>query len=326
MEKIPVYFAPMEGITGYPFRNAYEECFPGIDGYYTPFISANETFSFSTREVRDTARENNRVPMLVPQVMTNQGECFAWAVEKMAELGYTEVDLNAGCPSGTVVQKDKGAGMLRYTYRLDSFFEEAFDALEKRGLRGIRISVKTRLGLEQAEEMNSLLPVFDRYPIDKLILHPRVRREMYNGRPNLEAFAQCYQNAAHPVVYNGDITSPEDYERIVKMFPQLSGVMIGRGLLMRPSLVREIRGGDGMTKGELRAFLEKLICNYRGEFENDHNMLVKLKEYWSWLGQSFSGAERYVKEIRKSADMLHYQAAVRNLFANCEIRENKNDH
>ncbi|ETP73864.1 tRNA-dihydrouridine synthase [Lachnospiraceae bacterium JC7] len=322
----------MEGITGYPFRNAFQQCFPGVDRFYTPFLSANDTFSFTTREIRDTDPENNRVPDLVPQIITNNAEMFVWAIEEMVKLGYREVNLNIGCPSGTVVAKGKGSGMLKSLDRLDEFFEESFELLQKRGIGchdnaslqetvtspSVRISVKTRIGIHNASEAGDIIPVYNRYPLSEVIVHGRVQKEFYKGEIHYDVFRQFIEECRHPLVYNGDICTKADYEKIVELFPEIDTVMIGRGLLMNPSLVREIKGGEKATLQEIKHFHETLVDNYIPEMGSDKNLLFKVKEYWNWLSKSFSGSERYMKDIRKAHSLAEYRAAVRNLMANCE--------
>ena len=334
-------FAPMEGITGYPFRNAFQQCFPGVDRFYTPFLSANDTFSFTTREIRDTDPQNNIVPDLVPQIITNNAEMFVWAVEEMMKLGYREVNINLGCPSGTVVAKGKGSGMLRYPDRLDEFFETAFNLLAKKNIRyqnitneytgeadsdtqasdkqSVLISVKTRIGIYDKSEAEGLIPIFNRYPLSDVIVHSRVQKEIYRGEVHYDIFRDFIESSKHHLVYNGDICTKEDFEKIKEMFPEIDTVMIGRGLLMNPALVREIKGGEKLTLPEVKAFHKTLLSNYVPEMGSDKNLLFKVKEYWNWLSKSFTGSDKYMKEIRKSRSLPEYEAAVRTLFANCEL-------
>lgn len=331
-------FAPMEGITGYPFRNAFQQCFPGIDRFYTPFLSANDTFSFTTRELRDTDPVNNFVPDLVPQIITNNPEMFVWAIEEMVKLGYKEVNLNLGCPSGTVVAKGKGSGMLRNIDTLDEFFEETFDLLEKHGISytdtsvpesegsdikgsGVRISVKTRIGIYDSAEAESIIPVYNRYPISEVIVHGRVQKEFYRGEIHYDVFRSFIENSKHHLVYNGDILTKSDYEKICRMFPEIDTVMLGRGLLINPSLIREIQGGERASLEELKHFHETLLNNYIPEMGSDKNLLFKVKEYWSWLSKSFTDSERYMKDLRKAKNLAEYKAAVRNLTANCKLEQ-----
>lgn len=319
------YFAPMEGVTGYCFRNAFQHSFSGIDRYYTPFLSANDSFQFTHREERDVAPENNEGLSVVPQIITNDPEMLVWAMLQMAELGYTEVNLNAGCPSGTVVAKGKGAGLLRDPDRLDALLESVFELLERRGFgpgQGPALSIKTRIGAWSPEEAEELLKIYNRYPLKKLIVHPRVQKEMYRSEVHLEVFRDFVQGSKHPLVYNGDICTTADYQRITSLFPSVDTVMIGRGLLKNPALVREIQGGSPASIEELKTFHEELLQNYQREMQSERNTLFKMKEFWSWLGQSFEGSERFMKDIRKADSILRYRAAVRNLLAGCPRKEN----
>lgn len=318
------YFAPMEGVTGYCFRNAYHAAFPGMDRFYTPFLSANDSFQFTHREERDVAPENNQGLTVIPQIITNDPEMLVWAMLQMAERGYTEVNLNAGCPSGTVVAKGKGAGLLRDPDRLDEFLESTFTLLEREGFgpgKGLSLSVKTRIGAWSSEEAEELLRIYNRYPLQELIVHPRVQKEMYRSEVHLDVFQMFTEASKHPLVYNGDIRTPADYQRITAQFPSISAVMIGRGLLMSPALVREIRGGPAASMEELKSFHEALLLNYQREMQSERNTLFKMKEFWNWLGQSFDGSERFLKEIRKADSILRHRAAVRNLLAGCPRKE-----
>ena len=308
----------MEGVTGYCFRNAYASAFPGIDRFYTPFLSANDTFQFTHREECDVAPENNVGLEIVPQIITSHAEMFVWAIEQMLSLGYTEVNLNAGCPSGTVVAKGKGAGLLRDPEKLDAFLEESFELLDRRGLdQQVRISVKTRIGAWAPDEAEKLISVYNRYPLKDLIVHPRVQKQIYRGEVHLDAFRRFVEESKHHLVYNGDIVTIDDVTHIAELFPSIDCIMIGRGLLMNPALVREVRGGAGATLEELKCFHETLLANYQKEMQSDRNTLFKMKEYWNWLSQSFEGSEHYMKEIRKADTIVRYRAAVRNLMGNC---------
>ena len=114
----------MEGITGYTFRNVHHHCYPGMDRYFTPFISPNQHHAVNPKEHRDVVQSNNSEVPIVPQVLTNKSELFLWAARELKEkYGYTEVNLNLGCPSKTVVSKQKGSGFLGDTEKLNRFFD-----------------------------------------------------------------------------------------------------------------------------------------------------------------------------------------------------------
>lgn len=208
------YCAPLEGITGHCFRTAHHRFFPGMEAYYTPFVVATYTNKLKSREKRDVLPENNRGVPTVPQILTSRPEEFLHCAGFLAEFGYAEVNLNLGCPVGTVTAKGKGSGMLRTPDVMDRFLDAVFEGAEKIPVtdadgnrRPLRISVKTRLGWADPAEFDSLLAVYRRYPLEKLIVHARTRQELYRGRPELETFAAAYRAAGGELrlCYNGDV-------------------------------------------------------------------------------------------------------------------------
>ncbi len=321
------YFAPMEGITGYPFRNTFEKYFPGADRYYSPFLVANQTFHFKKKELRDVAPENNGTVNLIPQVMTPQADQFVWAVQVLSELGYQEVNLNLGCPSATVVTRHKGAGMLEDPERLDRFFEEVFEGLKKAALyQEVEvsnhsgsipgISIKTRIGFSDVKESARLTEIFNRYPFCKIIIHPRLREEYYKGEPQRDVFGKMMEDLKAPVVYNGDLCSVEDVQKLKEDFPDLQAVMIGRGALQNPALFRMLRAEEegknpkayALQKSELRPYLDELFENYSREMSGDVQVMFKMKELWAHLKVLFPGSEKAMKKLKKAKTRADYES------------------
>lgn len=312
------YFAPMEGITGYPFRNTFQKYFPGADRYYSPFLVANQTFHFKKKELRDVDPKNNDTLHLIPQVMTNQAEQFVWAVETLGSLGYQEVNFNLGCPSATVVTRYKGAGMLADADRLDRFFEDVFDGLEKRtdkSLESPGISLKTRIGFSDVKEAVRLTEIFNRYPFCEIIIHPRLREEYYSGSVHREIFKEMFLELEHPVVFNGDLCTIDDVEKLKETLPDLGAVMIGRGALRNPALFRMLQTAEEgkdqenavLQKSELRTFLDELFEQYSREMSGDVQVMFKMKELWSYLKDLFPGSEKAMKKLRKAKTRADYE-------------------
>ena len=200
--KMKYYMAPMEGLTGYIYRNAYHACYHPMDKYFTPFLSPKANSSLSFRELNDILPEHNQGMYVVPQILTNQAEDFIRTAKELQEYGYSEINLNLGCPSGTVVSKYKGAGFLGLPDSLDRFLDEVCGKMEGMGME---LSVKTRLGLVSPDEFTGLLEIYNRYPLKELILHPRVRTDYYKNTPNMPAFGSGFDGCRAPVCYNGDI-------------------------------------------------------------------------------------------------------------------------
>lgn len=308
------FFAPMEGITGYVYRNAHHRYFRGIDQYYTPFLVPNQNRRLTSRETADISPEHNQGVPVVPQIMSCKADEFIWAARKVRALGYGEVNLNLGCPSATVVTRKRGAGFLAFPEELDAFLSQVCEALEPLDLK---LSVKTRTGREHREEFPGLLEIFSRYPLKRLVIHPRLQKDFYENTPDLEAFALAVEHSACPVCYNGDLFSQEDICRIREQFPSLDCVMMGRGLVANPALAE----GQAPDKDRIGAFHEALLEGYCQAIPGDRNVLFKMKEVWGYLGCSFTNFEKYGKKIKKSQRLSEYGQVVRQLLAEQEIRE-----
>ena len=331
------YLAPLEGVTGYIFRNALKEYFPGTDRYFTPFIVPDQKHALRKRELRDILPENNQVKELVPQILTSDPVRFVETAKALAEYGYEEVNLNLGCPSGTVVAGGRGAGMLADVDRLDRFLDQIFRDTD------LHISVKTRIGMEHPEEGYTLMKIYNQYPISEVIIHPRTRKEFYKGEPHLDVFGELLAMSKHPVCYNGNLFTVRDYEQFRARFPQVERVMIGRGVLADPGLMRRLKslehaqktGEDASRKEndmeqpgseiyrtgkqELRAFHDTIFRQYREIFDEDKNAIFHMKELWSYLMHSFEGSESYAKKIRKTSSLNEYRCEVGNLFRVCDL-------
>lgn len=331
------YLAPLEGVTGYIFRNALEEYFPGTDRYFTPFIVPDQKHALRKRELRDVLPENNQVKELVPQILTSDPVRFVETAKALAEYGYEEVNLNLGCPSGTVVAGGRGAGMLADVEKLDCFLDQIFRDTD------LRISVKTRIGIERPEEGYTLMKIYNQYPISEVIIHPRTRKEYYKGEPHLDVFSELLAMSQHPVCYNGNLFTVRDYEQFRARFPQVERVMIGRGVLADPGLMQRLksfehaqktgedsgRKENGMEqprseiyrtgKQELRAFHDTIFRQYREIFDEDKNAIFHMKELWSYLVHSFEGSEPYAKKLRKTSSLNEYRCEVGNLFCACSL-------
>lgn len=301
-----LYLAPMEGITTYTFRNTHAELFGDCDAYYAPFIVPTENERLSLKSLRDIKRENSKVN-LIPQVMCSTADAFFEFERKIKEIGYDEVNINFGCPSGTVVKKARGSGALKDTKRLDRLLSDIFDKTD------IKISVKTRAGFYSHDEFYDILKIYKKYPISKLIVHPRVREEYYRGEPNLESFKKAYEILREKLCYNGNIYSVEDYKNIEKCFPEIKSVMIGRGCVKNPAIFREIKGGKRLTTAELVNFSNTLEKKYLELFKSETNTLRKLKEIWMHAITNYPEETKIIKAVKKSSKLSELNNALNSL-------------
>lgn len=307
------YLAPMEGITGFIYRNSYEKFFGGIDKYFAPFVVPNSSKSLKTKELRDVLPENNKGINLVPQILTNDSEGFILTAKKLKDLGYNEINLNLGCPSGTVVGKKRGAGFLAHREELDKFLEEIFK------IDHMKISIKTRLGMDKSEEFYELIKIYNKYPMEELIIHPRTRQDFYGNKPNLEVFKDAISLSKNTVCYNGDIFTLEDHNKLVEEFKEVDKIMLGRGILANPALMNEILNNEFMDKKVLKEFHDEIFSKYREVFNEDRNAMFRMKELWGYMIYMFSNNKKYAKKIKKAQKVVDYNQAVTSLFLEQDI-------
>ena len=305
-------FAPMEGITYSAYRLLHRELFGGADRYYAPFIAPDSTGRFKAGNLRDILPENNTGLPLVPQLLCNAAAPFLAVAAELEAMGYREVNLNLGCPSGTVVAKHKGAGMLGDPEQLKRVLGEIFERCP------LRVSVKTRLGLHSAAEFRGILEIYRQYPLSRLIVHARDREGMYRSEPDQEAFSQAL-DCPFPVEYNGNIFTPGDLAALKTRFPALEAVMLGRGAVANPALFREILGGAPLSAGELREFHDRLCDAYLAGGLAPNYTVSRMKELWFYQRCLFPGGERAVKAILKARTLPDYRAAVSALFASVPL-------
>lgn len=311
------YFAPFEGISGYIYRNVYREIFEEVpDKFFAPFIAVNSQGKIRHRESADISPENNQGITLVPQLLGNNGKDFVTCIRQLEQIGYREVNLNLGCPYGTVVAKKKGAGLLADRELLERVLDEVFTHSP------IAVSVKTRAGMESAQEWEEILEIYNQYPLSELILHPRVREDFYRNKPHMEAYKTALEKSRAKVCYNGDIFTPGDYSDLIEKFPKTERIMLGRGMLCNPALLSQIKGVERLSKERVRNFHDRIYQEYRARILGDVNTLFKMKELWNYMQYLFEDREKYIKKIRKAQRAKEYESAVRTLFAECRIREN----
>ena len=309
-----LYFAPMEGLTDDIFRRTHRACFSGIDKYFIPFVAPTQHCVFTPKEKAALAVENNRGLYAVPQVLTKNSEYFLWAAREMADLGYPEVNLNLGCPSPTVVPKGKGAGMLKDLDALKAFLDDIFANAP------IRVSIKTRIGLESTEEWPALLSLYAQYPVHELIIHVRTRSEFYKGDVHRDAFALAQKTVSCPLCYNGDLFTAQDCLDTLREFPGAS-LMLGRGIMVNPALSQEATGGEKLNIAQLRHFHDTLIKGYH-ERHPQSVVMGRMRDVMKMICMGFDNAKKPLKAICKARTEEAYLEAVEQLFTTCELSKN----
>lgn len=310
------YLAPMEGVTDARFRNLYHRLFAPFDKYFTPFLSPTAEHVLTARQLREIDPARCEAWPLTPQLLTRDAGAFVWMAERLAELGYSEVNLNLGCPSGTVVSKGKGSGMLRDPEQLRAFLDEIFAGCP------IGISIKTRLGLREPEEFPRLLELYNQYPLTELIIHPRVQAQQYRGGVAREVFLWALRESHAPVCYNGDLFQAEDLPPLLQQAPELDRIMLGRGAVANPGLLAQLRGQPALTPEQLQTFHDGLYEQVRCDLSGERAALYKMREYWSYFATLFPQPHRQLKKIRKAEHFDRYEAAAREILTTQPLNPN----
>ena len=305
------YFAPMEGITDSIYRRVHHKYFGGVDRYYMPFLSPTIHRQLTHKEDRELPVASSEAFSAVPQILTKVAEDFLWAAQVCKDRGYDEVNLNVGCPSGTVVSKGKGSGMLRDLNALDAFLEEIFTKSP------LPVSVKTRLGLEDKAEFPAILEVYNRYPIQELTIHPRVRKQFYSGEVEMDLFRYAAENSKNPLCFNGNLNNLRQIENFSALFPQIEAVMIGRGLIGDPGMLAP----SGTDRQILEAFMTELLETYIDVFGGARNAMFRMKENWGFLRHRFADSERLWKDLRKTTDLAEYRRITAQMFRTLPLVE-----
>lgn len=305
----PIHFAPLQGFTEAPYRLIHQAVCGGVASYYTPFIRL-EHGQIRKKDLRESLPENNPKAVVVPQIIAGNTDEFLTLADNLYERGHRRIDFNMGCPFPPQARAGRGSGLLPHADRVAAIMTEIARLHQE---RQIDFSVKMRLGQEATEEAFALLPLLNATPLTHVTLHPRVGKQQYAGELEMEAFRKFYEQCQAPLIFNGMLTSVDDILRIEEQFPHLAGVMIGRGLLSRPTLAQEYASGKRLSDGEVRQyFLEmhrRLLAHYEQAIEGGESQLIqKMHTFWEYAEPLFE--HKAVKKILKSGNLRNYRAAV----------------
>lgn len=321
MSENQLYFAPMEGITGSIYRRAHHRIFGGVDRYYAPFIFTNPKGKISKKDLLEIAPEYNEGCWVVPQLLSNCAEDFIATAHTLKGLGYDEVNLNLGCPSSTVASKGRGSGFLGEKEALKAFLADIFDKTD------MKISLKTRIGLNRADEFDDILDIYQAFPVEMLIVHPRIRMDYYSGKPDMEAFEKASARMPFPVCYNGDIFTAAAYGRVSEKYLDIRHWMMGRGLLSNPALCREIRGGDCASREELADYYHTMRDEYEVRLQGNKKVVFLMKEFWHYISWILSEEDRQeIDVLMHLRDGAEFFRKAEEIAANCTVVKGQGFH
>ena len=315
------YLAPLEGITTYIYRRAYHTHYRPMEKYFTPFLVPHTKKDFNTREKNDILPAHNPGMNLVPQILTNDAKGFLDTVEKLKGYGYDEVNLNLGCPSSTVASKGRGSGFLGEKEALKAFLADIFEKTD------MKISLKTRIGLNRADEFDDILDIYEAFPVEMLIVHPRIRMDYYSGKPDMEAFEKASARMPFPVCYNGDIFTAAAYGCVSEKYSDIRHWMMGRGLLSNPALCREIRGEDCASREELADYYHTMRDEYEVRLQENKKVVFLMKEFWHYISWILSEEDRQeIDVLMHLRDGAEFFRKAEEIAANCTVVKGQGFH
>jgi len=302
-----IYLAPLQGLTDWIFRESYSQYIGQFDKTFTPFVRVQNGEFFRPSQCNDLLPMHNTFQKPVPQFLGNDIESFKRFEELCFQNNYTVVNINMGCPFPIVVKKGMGAGILPHSDEIAQLLEDIFASTK------LQISIKCRLGLDNTTEFEQLIPIFNNYPLDEVIIHARIGKQQYKGEVNIEAFANYAAQLKHPICYNGDILTVADVEKIEVFTPNIKRIMIGRGILQNPFLLAEIRKQE-LTRNEkvkmLRDFHLSIIERCKEKYAGNLNLLRRLEEMWSYHYEGFAEGKKIFKQIKKSNTLEKYEGVI----------------
>ncbi len=309
MAKPALILAPIRGVTDCHFRRLFNLYFPGFDSALAPFINPQRSSHYQPKQLKDLLPEANTHFPVVPQLLHTDADDFLFLASRLHDLGYKEINWNLGCPAPMVTKKKRGSGLLPYPDEILRFLDKVIPKLT------VRLSIKTRLGLESPKELLTLLPKLNKYPLSEIIIHGRLGKQAYKGSTDRTGFAQCAEKTNHTIVYNGDITSLNEFNKLQNRFPQINRWMIGRGVLQNPFLAGEI-AGEKTTESfqQLQFFHNDLYSCYRELLSGQAHLLGRMKQLWFYLSAMFPPQKKTWKKIKKCNTEQHYQGIIDALF------------
>lgn len=306
-----IILAPLQGFTDITYRNVFSRHFNGLDEAVAPFISTMGECRLKPSRLKDVDLENNKLLPVVPQILSNVPEDFVFLANHLFHLGHKRINWNLGCPHSKIAKKKRGSGLLCHPEMIDEFLGQALPRISN------SLSVKIRLGRYEKDEIDALLPIFDKYDLDEIILHPRTGVQMYQGTSDHDAFAKALEGTHHMLTYNGDIVDSDSFNLVRQRFNSVNRFMIGRGILANPFLAEQLKGIYNPTDPlkRLRAFHDDLFDSYQAIFSGPGHLTGRMKGFWTYLGPSFNDSAKYLKKILKSGSIGRYAKAVDQFFS-----------
>lgn len=304
--------SPLQGFTDFRFRNTFSKYFGGIDSFYAPYIRLDGKLEIKPAYERDILPDNNKNSAIIPQIMTKDADEFLFVASYVQKLGYKELNWNLGCPYPMVTKRGMGSGLIKNPAKIDEILHKVHEASD------IKVSVKMRLGYDSNEEIFQVLPILNKYPLESIAVHPRIGKQLYKGRVDLDAFQRCIDSTSHLLYYNGDITTVTQFNKLVKRFPSINHWMIGRGIIADPFLPAMIMSNT-TTYPENRIdifskFHEALFYEYSQALSGPSHLMMKMLLFWEYFSIAFLNSPKGLKKIKKAKTIIAYHEAVKEIL------------
>ena len=306
--------SPLQGFTDFRFRNAFHKYFGGIDTFYAPYIRLNGKMVIKNSYQKDLQPENNTTLEVIPQVMTGDADEFLFVVKYIQSLGYKELNWNLGCPYPMVTKQGMGSGLICNPEKIDHILKRAHEETD------VVVSMKMRMGYENAEEILDVFPILDSYPLKNIAIHARIGKQLYKGGVDLDAFQRCVESTKHKLYYNGDITTVAKFTEMKVRFPTIDHFMMGRGLIADPFLPSMIKNNTSeYPKDRWKIFSEfhdTIYQQYDEALSGPTPIKMKMQGFWEYFSQATSNPQKAFKKIKKANNPKAYQQAVREILNN----------
>ena len=315
---ITLLSSPLQGFTDFRFRNAFHKHFGGIDTFYSPYIKLNGKLVVKGSYERDILPENNSTLEVIPQIITNDAEEFLFVAKYVQQFGYKELNWNLGCPYPMVAKCGMGSGLIKNTDQIEHILKRVHNETD------IIVSMKMRMGYENATEILDVLPILEQYPIKNIAIHARIGKQLYKGGVDLDSFQKCLDTSKQKIYYNGDITSVTKFNELQERFPSINHWMIGRGLIADPFLPSMIKNNTTeYPKNRLEifeAFHDEIYQEYDAYLSGPTPIRMKMLGFWEYFSESFSNPQKTFKKIKKAGNSKNYEIAVKEIFKNGEFK------
>lgn len=311
-----ILLAPLQSFTDFRFRKAYFKYFSGIDGCYAPYIRLTNDKEIKKSQQLDIQPMHNLHMPVKPQLMVNNAKDFLMVANFVHDLGYDEINWNMGCPYPMVAKRELGAGLLQDADNIKRLLDEIIPQSP------IKLGLKMRMGYEDTSDILKIIPHLNDYPLTEVIIHARYAKQLYKKGIDYDRFDECIALSKHPLTYNGDINSVDDFNRVKERFPTVKRWMLGRGVVSDPFLPEMIKEGVSEYPEDrlevFKMFHDDLFEDYKSYLSGDKQVLMKMTSFWEYFANSFVDSHKTYKRIKKAKNIDKYEEA---MLLNFEIEK-----